>query len=91
MGRRRNKGRQALACRFFVWRFNELSNPFLVPDQGRHIVVDKARSEVPIRRQRSVAEVARNHQFAELGRFAVTHRTTFGESPSATLQRDPQK
>jgi AraC-like DNA-binding protein len=38
----------------------------------------------------SVAEVARSHQFVELGRFAVTYRTTFGESPSATLQRDPQ-
>jgi AraC-like DNA-binding protein len=38
----------------------------------------------------SVAEVARSHQFLELGRFAVTYRTTFGESPSATLQRDPQ-
>ncbi|UPJ47322.1 AraC family transcriptional regulator [Bradyrhizobium sp. 200] len=37
----------------------------------------------------TVAEVARNHQFLELGRFAVTYRTTFGESPSATLQRDP--
>jgi transcriptional regulator GlxA family with amidase domain len=38
----------------------------------------------------SVAKVARSHQFLELGRFAVTYRTTFGESPSATLQRDPQ-
>ena len=38
----------------------------------------------------SVAEVARNHQLLELGRLAVTYRTTFGESPSATLQRDPQ-
>ena len=37
----------------------------------------------------TVAEVARNHQFLELGRFAVTYRTTFGKSPSATLQRDP--
>jgi AraC-like DNA-binding protein len=38
----------------------------------------------------SVAEVARNHQFLELGRFAVTYRATFGESPSTTLQREPQ-
>jgi AraC-like DNA-binding protein len=38
----------------------------------------------------SVAEVARNHQFLELGRFAVTYRTTFGESPSTTLQRSSQ-
>src|SRR6185312_5704434 len=37
----------------------------------------------------SVAEVARSHQFLELGRFAVTYRTTFGESPSATLQQSP--
>jgi transcriptional regulator GlxA family with amidase domain len=37
----------------------------------------------------TVAEVARNHQFLELGRFAVMYRTTFGESPSVTLQRDP--
>jgi AraC-like DNA-binding protein len=33
----------------------------------------------------SVAEVARNHQFVELGRFAVKYRATFGESPSVTL------
>lgn len=38
----------------------------------------------------SVAEVARNNQFLEFGRFAVTYRTIFGESPSVTLQRDPQ-
>ena len=38
----------------------------------------------------SVAEVARNHQFLEFGRFAVTYRATFGESPSVTLQRDPR-
>jgi AraC-like DNA-binding protein len=38
----------------------------------------------------TVAEVARNYQFLELGRFAVTYRTTFGESPSATLQRNRQ-
>jgi transcriptional regulator GlxA family with amidase domain len=38
----------------------------------------------------SVAEVARNHQFVELGRFAVAYRATFGESPSVTLHRNPQ-
>jgi transcriptional regulator GlxA family with amidase domain len=38
----------------------------------------------------SVAEIARSHQFLELGRFAVTYRATFGESPSATLQQNPQ-
>jgi AraC-like DNA-binding protein len=34
----------------------------------------------------SVAEVAREHHFTELGRFAVLYRTTFGELPSTTLQ-----
>jgi AraC-like DNA-binding protein len=38
----------------------------------------------------SVAEVARNHQFLELGRFAVTYHNTFGELPSTTLQRASQ-
>jgi AraC-like DNA-binding protein len=38
----------------------------------------------------SVAQVARSYQFHELGRFAVMYRTAFGESPSATLQRDPE-
>jgi transcriptional regulator GlxA family with amidase domain len=37
----------------------------------------------------SVAEVARRFGFAELGRFAETYRATFGEAPSATLQRIP--
>jgi transcriptional regulator GlxA family with amidase domain len=37
----------------------------------------------------NVAEVARNHQFLELGRFAVTYRTIFGESPSATQSSNP--
>jgi len=36
----------------------------------------------------SVAEIARDNQFLELGRFAVTYRTIFGESPSTTLQRN---
>jgi len=34
----------------------------------------------------SVAEIARTHQFLELGRFAVTYRTIFGEMPSTTLR-----
>jgi len=36
----------------------------------------------------TVAEVARNNQFLEFGRFAVTYRGIFGESPSTTLQRN---
>ncbi len=39
----------------------------------------------------SVAQIALNNQFLELGRFAVTYRSIFGESPSSTLQRDPRK
>jgi AraC-like DNA-binding protein len=37
----------------------------------------------------SVAEVAHRFGFAELGRFAGRYRATFGEAPSATLQRAP--
>jgi AraC-like DNA-binding protein len=39
----------------------------------------------------TVAEVARNNQFMEFGRFAVTYRSIFGESPSTTLQRNSQE
>jgi transcriptional regulator GlxA family with amidase domain len=39
----------------------------------------------------SVAEIARSHQFLELGRFAVTYRTIFGETPSTTLRRNTDK
>jgi AraC-like DNA-binding protein len=35
----------------------------------------------------SVAEIARTYQFQEPGRFAVTYRTIFGETPSTTLGR----
>jgi AraC-like DNA-binding protein len=35
----------------------------------------------------SVAEIARDHQFSELGRFAVAYRAIFGETPSSTLRR----
>ena len=37
----------------------------------------------------SVAEIAREYQFSELGRFAVTYRTIFGEMPSTTLRSTP--
>jgi len=54
--------------------------------------LNKARSELRHAdpSMATVAEVARNHQFSELGRFVVIYRTAFGESPSVTLQRDPQ-
>ena len=35
----------------------------------------------------SVAEIARDHQFTELGRFAVVYRAIFGETPSSTCAR----
>ena len=37
----------------------------------------------------SVAEIAREYQFSELGRFAVTYRMIFGEMPSTTLRSTP--
>lgn len=38
-------------------------------------------------RTTSVTRTANDHGFAELGRFAVTYRQLFGESPSVTLNR----
>jgi AraC-like DNA-binding protein len=37
----------------------------------------------------TVTGIANDHGFGELGRFAVTYRTLFGESPSAALSRPP--
>jgi AraC-like DNA-binding protein len=37
----------------------------------------------------SVAEIAHRFGFAELDRFAQSYRATYGETPSATLQRIP--
>ena len=38
---------------------------------------------------KTVTELANDRGFGELGRFSVTYRKLFGESPSATLRRAP--
>jgi len=39
----------------------------------------------------SVTAVAMDHGFGELGRFAVSYRKLFGETPSTTLRRAPDR
>jgi transcriptional regulator GlxA family with amidase domain len=67
-------------------------NEFLGVSPARYLLLqrlNKARSALgrAERSTASVTEIARSHQFVELGRFAVKYRATFGESPSITLQR----
>jgi AraC-like DNA-binding protein len=39
----------------------------------------------------TVTQIAVDHGFWELGRFAVSYRALFGESPSASLRRPPEQ
>ena len=50
-----------------------------------HVRAALARSD-PART--SIAAIAREHGFSEPGRFAISYRALFGETPSATLRRN---
>jgi transcriptional regulator GlxA family with amidase domain len=52
----------------------------------RYVLLQRANSS-----RLSVAEIVRNHQFLELGHFAVTYRNIFGESASTARRRSPRK
>jgi AraC-like DNA-binding protein len=65
---------------------------FLGVSPGRyHLLRRLNRARSALRRANpetsSVSEIARDHQFTELGRFAVAYRAIFGETPSSTLHR----
>ncbi|MET3907804.1 AraC-like DNA-binding protein [Bradyrhizobium sp. S3.3.6] len=65
---------------------------FLGVSPGRyHLLRRLNRARSALRRANpstaSVSEIARGHQFTELGRFAVAYRVFFGETPSSTLRR----
>jgi AraC-like DNA-binding protein len=57
--------------------------------RAMHCVHDVLRGRVPGRA--SVSRVANCHGFRDLGRFAATYRSIFGELPSATLRRNSRR